>query len=670
MLSQFTVTQSADHMFRQVKEGFTLAAADHLLVRDPDGLPSVIEEFFRGTQSRIRVGELAEEIFTASIRMGLNLVGLSARTSGISSEIGDCALEALMRGLGALEERYASCAGPVVESFLNGMESVNGGDSLPGYLAEKIRDQLAGAMSPSGFIRAFEDVARKIVYWRMVEERYCKFGNDYARGLEVLRHLGFCQVSTNPVLAARAFDEDPSLRRQLADEIEKHEDWMRDPEGHRDEMALSATLMALWPNLEVFRPLAVRARNFDYMISFQLNPNIANDADASIEDAKRAYNLAAEHLTEYDQRLGLTNPGEVPPNIVLKVAGSSAAARRITFELNAAGIGTNNTVVYTVGQEVQLILDSFEGKARAIRSGRPITRTYETNMGGRLVSHLREVEAARIFKKIQTAHGEVRALDLLRRLAKDLGIGVESAASLDEPGSVEMKAEKVCSFSNLKSLMHPAFLGILEMADLSRGEIEQLESDLRKAGTLVARRVYQTFFGQENGARWIGYLRRQYSLTQAQAKSILESVDVLPASKRIPEDTYDTLGYPNMCNTEFPNHARAVQIFAESKGFDLRRFMKAIDDSAEAGLVERLSKMEDFVRSYEITSDLAKLLAVMGAIPTAAAYGLGGIREEQWPSFGPVLKTMGEFRAAYERFTSRCATVAREQKKIGRGGPR
>jgi len=663
ILSKFTESQSVDHMVRQLKGGFTLAAADHILVRDSDNLPLLIEDLCRRARNEMTGGQrdLAESIFIMAIRIGLNLVGRDAEIAGIRPEVAERSASTLMNKVRALEETDASSAMSAVESFIMGMESVNSRDSLPGYMAEKIRGRLAGSLSPSAFIRAFGEVARGTVYWRMVEERYCKFGNDYARGLEILRHLGFSQVSTNPVLAARAFDEDPSLRSQLIAEVKKQEDWMSDPEAHRDDMALSATLMALWPNLEVFRPLAVRMQNLDYMISFQLNPNIADDAEASLENAKLAYGLAARHLTEYDQHLGLSNHGAVPPNIVLKVAGSSKAARTITRELNAAGIGTNNTVVYTVGQEIRLILDSFEGKARALKAGKPITRTYETNMGGRLVSHLREVEATQIFAKIKEIHGEARTLDLLRRLAKDLGLSINLLELLDGAGSVESKADRVCSYSNLRSLTHPSFLKIVEEAGLRRNDVEQLENDIRKAGTLVAKRVYQTFYAQENRDSWIGYLQRQYSLTGPQAGSILGSVDVLPASKRIPEDTYDTLAYPNMCNTEFPNHARSVQLFAERAAFSLADYKNAVLAPPEAGLVERLSNLEDFVRSYEVTSELAKILAAAAVIPPLESYGLRGISEEQWPKFGSVMKTMAEFRAAYERFASQCVALARKQ---------
>ena len=53
----------------------------------------------------------------------------------------------------------------------------------------------------------------------MVKEGRCKFGNDYALGLRWLRHLGFEQVSTNPVLAARAYQDEPALHRAFQEEF-------------------------------------------------------------------------------------------------------------------------------------------------------------------------------------------------------------------------------------------------------------------------------------------------------------------------------------------------------------------------------------------------------------------------------------------------------------------
>ncbi len=55
----------------------------------------------------------------------------------------------------------------------------------------------------------------------MVKEGKCKFGNDYALGLRWLRHLGFEQVSTNPVLAARAYQDETCPSSDLPGGIQK-----------------------------------------------------------------------------------------------------------------------------------------------------------------------------------------------------------------------------------------------------------------------------------------------------------------------------------------------------------------------------------------------------------------------------------------------------------------
>jgi len=102
-------------------------------------------------------------------------------------------------------------------------------------------------------------------------------------------------------------------------------------------------------------------------------------------------------------------------------------------------------------------------------------------------------------------------------------------------------------------------------------------------------------------------------------------------------------------------------MFAEKGGFDLIPFKNAALQPSELGLVDRLSNLSDFVLSYEIVLELAKTLVDAGAIPAAKSYGLRGILEEQWPRFGSVLKTMAEFRAAYERFASQCVALAKEK---------
>jgi hypothetical protein len=653
------------HILQEIERGETLAAADHLLVRDQkDDLALVVRKLLSELPEFLKSRPNVESnVFTALIRIGLNLIGYDAQLARIPSGTVKGALSALKEKTVNLEESWSESAKVAVQSYLEVMSSVNSGDSLPAYMSERIRKELTSDHALPNFIDAFAEVARQTIYWKMIENGYCKFGNDFARGLEILRHLGFSQVSTNPVLAVKAFEEDPSLVKRLEEEIEKHPSWKQDPPAHGHKMVMAGTLLALWPNLEVFRPLALLANNRDYMISFQLNPNVADDFTASLEDAERAYTMVREHLTAYDRHLGLSNPGKVAPNLVFKVAGSSSAARQITQELNARGMGTNNTVTYTVAQEVQLIIDALEGKAEAIKSGKSVTRTYETNMGGRFVSHLREEEAKRIILKIATRKGEHEADHVLTRLAKKLNLSEQEIERAEQMPSIAEKIDIVCSFRHLKSLTHEAFIDVASEAALSQDQVQQLEMDLRKAGTIVARRVYRLFYDRRNRNKWVDWLTRGHQIGRTDAILILDSMDILPASKRIPEDTYDTLASTNMCNTEFPNHAKAVQLFSEKENFNLVTYMNAALRPPDAQLVERLMKIGDFIRGYESTKETSEVLVRVGVLSHLEDLGLGGVSEEEWHQFGPVRKTMAEFQEAYDKFLERCVTLASARRK-------
>ena len=301
------------------------------------------------------------------------------------------------------------------------------------------------------------------------------------------------------------------------------------------------------------------------------------------------------------------------------------------------------------------MVDALVGKALAISAGRPVTRTYMTNMGGRFVSHLREEEAKKILLKITSQRGESDANRIIVRLAEHLKLTRSELARVDRAATVAEKADIVCAFKNMKSLTHEAFLEVATYAGLSREQVEELEMDLRKAGTLVARKVYQLFYEEGNHEKWLVWLEHEHKLKRAEASSVLDSMDILPASKRVPEDTLDTLASFNMCNTEFPNHAKAAQVYSEKDTFDLRSFSEAALRGSEGELVRRLSSIRDFVKGYESTAQIsAKVREVKATFQTQ----LGGMSEDEWKEFGPVKKTMTEFKDAYDRFLTWCVEVA------------
>ena len=302
--------------------GQTLAVADRILISPQAGsLQSRVDELLDAIKNSGASGDL---ICKTLIQLGMNFVGRDAEIVGYGAEEIDAALDSV---LDALDDLEADQARRVVGGFLADMKSVNLADSLSGLLAERIESNLDLGNPARSFLELLKTHIRGGVYWQMIGENVCKFGNDFARGLEYLRHYGFCQVSTNPVLAAKAFDEDPSLDDELAAEIDKNDEWKADPEKYADDIVMAATLIALWPNLSIFRPLAMHTGLKDYMVSFQLNPNIADQADASIEDARNAYRIADNYLKGYDELLGVSDIA-LDPNIVFKVGGGHEAARK------------------------------------------------------------------------------------------------------------------------------------------------------------------------------------------------------------------------------------------------------------------------------------------------------------------------------------------------------
>jgi len=69
-------------------------------------------------------------------------------------------------------------------------------------------------------------------------------------------------------------------------------------------------------------------------------------------------------------------------------------------------------------------------------------------------------------------------------------------------------------------------------------------------------------------------------------------------------------------------------------------------------------RIDDFVRGYESTKEISAEVQRVGILSDIQNLGLRGIPEEEWHSFGPVKKTMAEFKEAYERFLQRCVHLA------------
>ncbi|MGE5850654.1 MAG: hypothetical protein ACM362_11040, partial [Candidatus Methylomirabilota bacterium] len=317
------------------------------------------------------------------------------------------------------------------------------------------------------------------------------------------------------------------------------------------------------------------------------------------------------------------------------------AAREIARTINTFGFGSNITVIYSVGQEVTMILEEMAGMAGAVKKGVTPTQLYMTNMGGRFESHLREVKLEELFAGLKRKLGEAEALTRVSQLAAANG----SKPKVDAATGYEAKVVAATRFANQRTIDANVIAALTGVVSVE--ELKGWEDVIGKSGTLVARRVWGIFFSEGNRGKWLDYLCRKYQLTQTQARVILERVCYLPASKRKPQDTYWTLTGTNMVHTEFPNHQENVRKMAEAEGFQLSDYVESIQGDFPPEVVKQLSTIPDFRKGYELNAELTRVLREVG-VP--GDFGKGGHTPEQWPDFGPVQKTSAEFKAAYDKF--------------------
>jgi hypothetical protein len=674
------------HILQLTLWGQTNLAADHLLFSEMNGMLSKTVSgairrlnilFHQSKPLKMDTDEslkrkihFRQYAYEVMLEMGLNFCGLESRWLHKEEKS-----ESLQYILGVLEEWEdleqregdVSIARAVIGKWLSKMKRVQKGNSMAALTALRIEGGLDFKKNIlADFLKRAESEIKGNIYYRMVEEGKCKFGNDYALGLRWLRHLGYEQVSTNPVLAARAYQDESALAEIFREEVKHHpkfKQWSSALSEHAEEITLFATLLALWDNLYVFRPIFFNLQETTGggVVSFQLNPNIAHLVEESIHDVFFAFSLASENLSIYDQYLlaGYRNDEEKGrPNMVIKVAATTPAARTITRTINSFGFGSNITVDFSVSQEATLILEEMEGMASSIRKGIRPTQLYMTNMGGRLESHLREIKLEELFQELRRKISGEKATEKIGLLSEKNG----TKEKVSKAKTYENKVWAATRYAHgQRKIDGPVFEALGEVA--SKESLQSWEDAIEKSGTLVARRVWGIFFSKTNRERWITHLIERNGLTREQASFIMDRIHCLPASKRKPFDTYWTLSSRNLVHTEFPDHQENVRRMAEGSQFNLRGYEESISHTFPKETLEQLNQMEDFRKAFEINSELEKIFKEVGI---SEDFGLKGLTPPEWPEFGPVQKTLVEFKNAYDNFQNEMVSTLQ---KIRRGKP-
>ncbi len=328
--------------------------------------------------------------------------------------------------------------------------------------------------------------------------------------------------------------------------------------------------------------------------------------------------------------------------MVIKVAATTPAAKTITRTINALGCGSNITVDYSVSQEATLILEEMEGMAGALKKGIRPTQLYMTNMGGRLESHLREVKLEAWFQELKAKIGEQKATEKVERLSEANG----TKEKMTQAGTYEEKVWAATRYAHGQKTIDDAVAEALKEV-APKETLQDWEQALSCSGTYVARRVWEIFFSEKNRDRWINYLIEKKGLTPEEAKWIMDRIYYLPASKRKPFDTYWTLTSRNLVHTEFPDHQENVRKMAEAPQFNAKGYEESISQTFPHHILERLNQVEDFRKAYEINPELAEIFESAGV---SDSFGLGGLNPADWSEFGPVQKTLAEFKSAYDTF--------------------
>jgi hypothetical protein len=71
-------------------------------------------------------------------------------------------------------------------------------------------------------------------------------------------------------------------------------------------------------------------------------------------------------------------------------------------------------------------------------------------------------------------------------------------------------------------------------------------------------------------------------------------------------------------------------------------------------VLNQLNQIEDFRKAYEINSELSEIFKEAGI---SGDFGLEGLAPSDWPGFGPVQKTLFEFKGAYDTFQKEMVSI-------------
>jgi hypothetical protein len=96
---------------------------------------------------------------------------------------------------------------------------------------------------------------------------------------------------------------------------------------------------------------------------------------------------------------------------------------------------------------------------------------------------------------------------------------------------------------------------------------------------------------------------------------------------------------------------------AEGPQFNLKEYEESISNTFSEETLKQLNQMADFRKAFEINSELEGMFKEVGI---SGDLGSKGLMPSEWPEFGPVQKTLAEFKAAYDNFQKEMVSALQE----------
>lgn len=149
-------------------------------------------------------------------------------------------------------------------------------------------------------------------------------------------------VTTNPTIFAAALSKGESYDEQVKELKAKGAD--------TDQAIFEITTKDVGDAADVFRDVFVASSGYDGRVSIEVSPELANDTDATISEAKRLWSTIDK------------------PNVMIKIPATLAGLPAITAAIGA-GISVNVTLIFSL-ERYEAVIDAYiEGLEQAAAAG-------------------------------------------------------------------------------------------------------------------------------------------------------------------------------------------------------------------------------------------------------------------------------------------------------------